>query len=72
MNFTDAHATASVYTPTRYGLLTGRYPWRSELKKGVTQGYSKALIKEDVETVAELLKKRRIQYRCYRKMAFRF
>lgn len=57
MNFTDAHTAASVCTPTRYGLLTGRYPWRSELKKGVTQGYSKAVIKEEVETVAELLKK---------------
>ena len=28
MRFTDAHSAASVCTPTRYGLLTGRYPWR--------------------------------------------
>ncbi|VGO11729.1 Arylsulfatase [Pontiella desulfatans] len=35
MNFTDAHTSSSVCTPTRYGLLTGRYNWRSRLKSGV-------------------------------------
>ena len=29
MTFTDAHSTASVCTPTRYALLTGKYNWRS-------------------------------------------
>ena len=33
MTFTDAHAPASLCTPTRYGLLTGRYAWRGALKK---------------------------------------
>ena len=28
MRFTDAHSAAAVCTPTRYGLLTGRYPSR--------------------------------------------
>jgi arylsulfatase A len=35
MRFTDAHSSSSVCTPTRYGILTGRYNWRSRLKSGV-------------------------------------
>ncbi|MDX1680947.1 MAG: arylsulfatase [Akkermansiaceae bacterium] len=35
MRFTDAHTSSSVCTPTRYGILTGRYNWRSRLKKAV-------------------------------------
>ena len=37
MRFTDAHTPSAVCTPTRYGLLTGRYCWRTSLKKGVLQ-----------------------------------
>ena len=33
--FTDAHSPSAVCTPTRYGLLTGRYAWRTRLKSGV-------------------------------------
>ncbi|MDQ3213906.1 MAG: sulfatase-like hydrolase/transferase, partial [Acidobacteriota bacterium] len=40
MRFTDAHSPSGVCTPTRYGLLTGRYAWRTTLKKGVLNGYS--------------------------------
>ena len=57
MNFTDAHTASAVCTPTRYGLLTGRYPWRSELKEGVVQGYSKAIISPEIDTVPKLLKR---------------
>ncbi|NWK55867.1 arylsulfatase [Verrucomicrobiaceae bacterium N1E253] len=57
MRFTDAHSNSSVCTPTRYGVLTGRYCWRSRLKRGVLMGYSPALIEEGRETVASLLKK---------------
>ena len=35
LRFTDAHAPASVCVPTRYGLLTGRYPFRSERSERV-------------------------------------
>ncbi len=38
MVFTDAHSGSSVCTPTRYGLLTGRYAWRTTLQKGVLDG----------------------------------
>ena len=55
--FTDAHSSSSVSTPTRYGILTGRYNWRSTLKNGVLNGYSKALIPENRETMASMLKK---------------
>ncbi len=54
--FTDAHTSSAVCTPTRYGILTGRYNWRSPLKKGVLGGYSKALIVKDRKTIAGFLK----------------
>ncbi len=57
MRFTDAHSPSAVCTPTRYGILTGRYSWRSPLKSGVLTGKSKALIPESRTTVASLLKK---------------
>jgi arylsulfatase A len=56
MKFTDAHTSSSVCTPTRYGILTGRYNWRSPLKRGVLSGTSKALIPQDRTTVASFLK----------------
>lgn len=57
MVFTDAHTSSSVCTPTRYGILTGRYNWRSPLKQFVTWGNSPMLIKDDRLTVADLLQK---------------
>lgn len=56
MNFTDAHSASSVCTPTRYGLLTGRYCWRTELKSEVLWDYGRPLIEDDRLTVMELLK----------------
>src|SRR5262245_66294834 len=47
MRFTDAHSPSAVCTPTRYGLLTGRYCWRTQLKRGVLQGYDPLLIEKD-------------------------
>lgn len=54
--FTDAHTPSAVCTPTRYGLLTGRYCWRSRLKKGVQDGYGSPLIEKDRPTIASFLK----------------
>ena len=57
MVFTDAHSGSAVCTPTRYGILTGRYAWRSRSKRGVLGGASEHLIDPDRMTVADLLKK---------------
>ncbi len=57
MKFTDAHTSSAVCTPTRYGILTGRYNWRSPIKNGVLTGKSKALIPNTRTTVASFLKK---------------
>jgi len=56
MSFTDAHSGSAVSTPTRYGILTGRYSWRTRLKSGVTWGYDKHLIDPQTMTVASFLK----------------
>ena len=54
-NFTDAHSPASNCTGTRYGLLTGRYPWRSWMGPGVLNGYDRPLIGPDRPTLGTLL-----------------
>jgi arylsulfatase A-like enzyme len=56
MRFTDAHSPSAVCTPTRYGVLTGRYCWRTRLKSGVLNGYSPALIDTNRLTVSSMLK----------------
>ena len=58
IKFTDAHSSSSVCTPTRYGILTGRYNWRSKLKSGVTNGNSRALILPSRTTVASILQQK--------------
>ena len=57
VRFTDAHTTSSVCTPTRYGLLPGRYNWRSRLKSGVLWGYDTSLLDPNRLTVASFLQK---------------
>src|SRR5699024_4722813 len=50
MRFTDSHATSALCTPSRYGLLTGRYNWRSRLKSSVIPGDAEALIEKNRKT----------------------
>ncbi|MCA9147276.1 MAG: arylsulfatase [Planctomycetaceae bacterium] len=56
MIFTDAHSGSSVCSPTRYGIMTGRYSWRTRLQKGVVTGFAPSLIAPDRVTVASFLK----------------
>jgi len=56
MYFTDGHSASAVCTPTRYGLLTGRYCWRTHLKKQVLWTYGLPLLEKNQLTIAELLK----------------
>lgn len=58
IKFMDAHTSSAVCTPTRYGILTGRYNWRSPIKSGVLTGKSKALIPKTRTTIASLLKRK--------------
>jgi arylsulfatase A len=55
LTFLDAHTSSSVCTPTRYGLLTGRYNWRSRLARGVLNGRSEHLVPADRPTLGHLM-----------------
>ena len=52
--FTDAHSSSALSTPSRYSVLTGRYPWRTTLKEGVLDGYSPAMITPERRTIAQM------------------
>lgn len=64
MHFTDAHSGSSVCTPTRYGLLTGRYAWRSRLQSGVVGENETPLIAEDRATLPGYLRSRGYRTAC--------
>jgi arylsulfatase A len=54
--FTRAHSPDSVCTPSRYGLLTGRYAWRTHLKRGVFGSERTGLIADGRMTLASMLR----------------
>jgi arylsulfatase A-like enzyme len=56
MTFTDVHSGSAVCTPTRYGILTGRYAWRTKLPKWTLGPYGEPLIPENRLTVPALLR----------------
>jgi len=64
ISFSDAHTNSAVCTPTRYGILTGRYCFRSRLKSSVLYGYSPSLIEPGRTTLASLLKEQGYNTAC--------
>lgn len=56
ITFNDAHSTSAVCSPTRYSVLTGRYNWRSRLKKGIVGQWERPLIENDRLTIAEMFR----------------
>jgi arylsulfatase A len=54
MRFTDAHAAGALCHPSRYGLLAGQYPFRTDVSKWPTQ----PLIRENQATLASVMKAR--------------
>ena len=64
VTFTDAQSPSAVCTPTRYGLVCGRYCWRTHLKKGVLGGYSRPLLNKDQQTIASVMKSAGYQTAC--------
>ncbi len=64
IRFTDAHSPASVCTPTRYGILTGRYAWRTALKKSVLWPWDSPLLEDERLTLPDMLSERGYQTAC--------
>lgn len=62
--FTDAHSGSGVCSPTRYGVMTGRYAWRTKLQSGVLGGLSPRLIEPGRMTVASYLKDHGYHTKC--------
>ena len=56
LRFTRAHATSATCTPSRYGMLTGEYPWRKQ-GTGVAPGDAALLIEPGRTTLPSILLK---------------
>lgn len=55
LRFTDAYATSATCTPSRYGLLTGEYPWRKKGNK-ILQGDARLIIPSGSVTLPSILR----------------
>lgn len=57
MKFTNAYVASSLCSPSRYSIMTGRYPWRTRLEFGVLKNYEQPLIEPGRTTLASMLKR---------------
>lgn len=55
INFTNAHTTSATCTPSRFGLMTGEYPWRKK-GTGVLPGDASLIIPTDKITLPKVFK----------------
>lgn len=55
IRFTNAHTTSATCTPSRYALMTGRYPWRQQ-GTGVLPGDAALIIPTDKTTLPKVFK----------------
>ncbi|WP_422659385.1 sulfatase family protein [Paenibacillus sp. EC2-1] len=62
--YTDAHASSAVCTPSRYGVMTGRYCWRGKIKSGVLHGHDASIIEKDRKTLPSYLKEHGYETAC--------
>jgi len=56
VRFTDAHSTSATCTPSRYGLMTGQYPWRTK-GTGILPGDAALIVPTDKTTLPSLFQK---------------
>lgn len=55
IRFTNGHSTSATCTPSRYALMTGRYPWRQQ-GTGVLPGDAALIIPTDKTTLPKIFK----------------
>jgi len=68
ITFTDAHSSSSLCSPTRYGIMTGRYSWRSSRPQGgALSPYAQPLIESDRLTLSQYLKNNGYHTACFGK-----
>lgn len=57
IRFTDAHSCSALCSPTRYGILTGRFYWRTHKKHSLVMPYDPPVIPQERFTWAQLMRR---------------